>query len=177
MATILAFAGSNSSVSINLKLVKHTVNLVNDHKSQVLNLANYPFPMYSHDEEKSRGFVNSLIELKDYFKESDGVIMSVSEHNGGPSAYFKNLLDWVSRVELKFLEGKKVLLMSTSTGQRGAIGALENIEKLLPRFGAEVVATFSLPSFDANFDEHKGITDGELSKKHEAALNDFLSKL
>lgn len=177
MATILSFAGSNSSISINYKLVKHTIDLIQDHECKLINLANYPFPMYGHDEEKDKGFVNSLIELKDYFIDADAIILSVNEHNGGPSAYFKNLLDWISRVDLKFLADKKIFLMATSPGKRGAIGALESIEKLLPRFGGEVVSTFSLPSFGANFDDATGIRDEALAKQHQAALSDFLSKL
>ncbi|QWX85058.1 NAD(P)H-dependent oxidoreductase [Cellulophaga sp. HaHaR_3_176] len=177
MATILAFAGSNSSTSINYKLVNHTIDLVKEHDCKLINLANYPFPMYSHDEEKDKGFINSLIELKDYFIDADAIILSVNEHNGGPSAYFKNVLDWISRVDIKFLADKKIFLMATSPGKRGAIGALESIEKLLPRFGGEVVSTFSLPSFDANFSEANGISDAVLAKQHQNELSDFLSKL
>ena len=55
-------------------------------------------------------------------------------------------------MELKFLAGKKVLLMSTSPGRRGAASALAYTESVLPRFGAEVVSSFSFPSFNENFD-------------------------
>ncbi|WP_291869345.1 NAD(P)H-dependent oxidoreductase, partial [Maribacter sp.] len=82
MASILAFAGSNSSVSINYKLVKHTVSLAKEHSVQLLNLANCPFPMYSEDYEKENGYSNSLVEFKDDIQKSDGVIISVNEHNG-----------------------------------------------------------------------------------------------
>jgi len=60
MATILAFAGSNSSTSVNLKLVRFTTNQSEGHTIQVLNLANFPFPMYSEDYEKEHGFSNSF---------------------------------------------------------------------------------------------------------------------
>lgn len=177
MATILAFAGSNSSTSINFQLVKHTVSLIEDHKVQMLNMANYPFPMYSEDVEKKKGFSNSLVELKNDIQNADGLIISVNEHNSNPSAYFKNLLDWLSRLERKFLEDTIILLMSTSPGGRGGIGALEVTEKLLPRFGAQIITTFSLPSFHANLDSKEGITENDLADAHKKAINQFLDAI
>ncbi len=177
MSAILAFAGSNSSKSINFKLVQYTAGLIEDKEVQLLNMANYPFPMYSEDNEQEMGFSNSLVELRDDILKANGVILSVNEHNSNPSAFFKNVLDWLSRLEIKFLEDTEVILMSTSPGKRGGMGSLEIIEKLLPRFGANVCATFSLPSFYENFDSEKGITDSTLAEKHQMALNEFLSKV
>ncbi|MBM1107295.1 NAD(P)H-dependent oxidoreductase [Aurantibacter crassamenti] len=177
MATILAFAGSNSSTSVNYKLVQYTVSLLENQNVQLLNLTNYPFPMFSEDVEKEKGFSNSLVEFKGYIGQSDGLIISVNEHNGNVSAYFKNLTDWLSRLDIKFLEGKKVLLMSTSPGKRGAIGALTVTEQILPRFGAEVVATFSLPSFYDNLDADNGIVDADLATAHAQALNQFIESI
>lgn len=177
MATILAFAGSNSSTSINFKLVRFTADQMDNHKIHVLNLANFPFPMYSEDHEKKHGFLNSLVELKNDIQNADGIIISVNEHNGGLSAYFKNVIDWLSRLDRDFIRGSKILLMSTSPGKRGAFGAHEIADSMFSRFGAEIVGTFSLPSFYDNFDAENGITDEELSKKYQTALEDFVSKI
>ncbi|WP_373518631.1 NADPH-dependent FMN reductase [Pricia sp.] len=177
MATILAFAGSNSSTSINFQWVKHTVLLIEGHKIQLLDMANFPFPMYSADYEKEHGHSDALIALKDDIAKADGLIISVNEHNSNPSAYFKNLIDWLSRTERKFLNEKPILLMSTSGGKRGGAGALEVTKNLLPRFGAEIVATFPLPSFHENLVGTKGVVDPELAKAHAAALKRFLAKL
>jgi len=177
MASILAFAGSNSSTSINFKLVKHTVSLISGHETQVMNMANCPFPMYSEDHEKEKGYSNSLVELKDDIQKADGLILSVNEHNSNPSAYFKNVIDWLSRLERKFLENNKVLLMSTSGGKRGGSSALEVTKNFLPRFGAEIVTTFSLPSFHENFDVEKGILDVDLAAEHQKTIDAFLNSL
>jgi NAD(P)H-dependent FMN reductase len=133
--------------------------------------------MYSEDHEKEHGFSNSLIEIMKDIKNADGIIISVNEHNGNVSAYFKNFLDWLSRLDKNFLDGKKVLLMSTSPGKRGAIGAFEITNNILPRFGASAVMGFSLPSFYDNFDESKGITNSELSEAHKNNLNAFLAEI
>lgn len=177
MASILAFAGSNSSTSINYTLVKHTVSLTSKHEIQTMNMANCPFPMYSEDYEKEKGYSNSLVEFKNDIQKADGLIISVNEHNGNPSAYFKNLIDWLSRLERNFLDDKKILLMSTSPGKRGGIGALEVVKNILPRFGAEIVSTFSLPSFHTNFDSELGITDKNLAQEHQNAIEEFLKTL
>lgn len=178
MATVLAFAGSNSSTSINLKLVRYTVSLMAAHDVQVLNMAHYPFPMYSEDYEKENGFSNSLVELKNDIRGADGIVISVNEHNGNPSAYFKNLIDWLSRVDRDFIRGKKLLLLSTSNGKRGAIGSHEVTTNLLKnRFGAEILGSFSLPSFSSNFDTEKGITEDELGQEHKKAVSAFISKI
>lgn len=176
MSSILAFAGSNSSTSINYRLVKYTVTLIPNHSVQVLNMANFPFQMYSEDREKSEGFSNALVEFHNDIKESKGLIISVNEHNGNPSAYFKNILDWLSRLDRKFLDNKKIFLMGTSGGKRGAQGSLEVTTKLLPRFGAEIVSSFSLPLFRENF-EDEVITDKNLVQEHKEALELFLTKI
>lgn len=177
MASILAFAGSNSSTSINYKLVKHTASLVKGHQLSLMNMANFPFPMFSEDHEKEKGFSNSLIEIMKDIKNADGLIISVNEHNGNVSAFFKNFLDWLSRLDKNFLEGKKVFLMSTSPGKRGAIGAFEITNNILPRFGAAAVFGFSLPSFYDNFEDSKGITNSELSETHKTNLKAFLAEI
>ena len=177
MATILAFAGSNSSTSINFQLVRFTTAQIAGHTTQVLNLANLPFPIYSEDHEKEHGFLNSLVELKKDILNADGIVISVNEHNGGLSAYFKILIDWLSRLDRDFIRDKKVLLMSTSPGKRGAIGAHEAANKMLSRFGAEILGSFSLPSFYDNFDVEKGIIDVELSKQHQGEIATFISKI
>ncbi len=177
MASILAFAGSNSSTSINFKLVKYTASLVVEHEIRLLNMADFSLPMYSEDEERNNGFSEPLVELKGAVRKASGLIISINEHNGNPSAYFKNLIDWLSRLDKNFLEGKKVLLMSTSPGKRGAIGAHGVAGKMLTRFGAEIVAIFSLPSFQVNFEEENGITDAELSKSLQRAITDFMATI
>lgn len=177
MAKILAFAGSNSSVSINYKLVEYTTSLLSGHSVQLLNMSNFPFPMYSADYETANGYSNSLVELKNDIQKSDALIISVNEHNSNPSGFFKNLLDWLSRLDRNFLENTKVLLMSTSPGKGGAKHALSVVEQLLPRFGATITGTYSLPAFTVNFEVGKGITETELSKAHQDTLDQFLNAL
>jgi NAD(P)H-dependent FMN reductase len=177
MSNILATAGSNSSTSINFRLVQYTASLVNEKPVTTIELAGFSFPMYSEDLEKSAGIPGEVTDFRQRLQGADGLLLSVNEHNGNPSAFFKNLLDWLSRDDRRFIEGIPVLLMSTSGGKRGAVSSRDAVEQMLRRFGAEVVATFSLPGYYENFKPEEGITDPQLAASHREALNLFLSRV
>ena len=176
MAEILAFAGSNSSTSINFKLVEHTVSLIHGHDIQTLNMAEYDFPIYSEDHEAEQGFPGPLVELTEKLKNSDALVLSVNEHNGNPSAFLKNILDWLSRMDRNFLLNTKVMLMSASPGRFGGVRSLVVVEGMIPKFGGEVVSTFSLKSFNENFGE-AGILDEDMKSQHQKELDTFLNSL
>lgn len=177
MSYILGFAGSNSSTSINYKLVRYTTATLKDYQIRLTDMAFCPFPMYSEDYEKEHGFSNSLVEFKNDMQQADGIVISVNEHNGLPSAYFKNLIDWLSRVDRDFVRDKKVFLMATSNGNRGAQDALKAAVNLITRFGGNVTDTFSLPGFSDNFDAEQGILDTELAQEHRKKVAAFLDSI
>ncbi|RAR49027.1 NADPH-dependent FMN reductase [Flavobacterium lacus] len=161
MSTILAFAGSNSSTSINHALVAYLTTQLKSTSFELFKLADMDLIVYSEDEQRDNGFPSSINQIYKHIQASKGIIISVNEHNSNPSAFFKNVLDWLSRLDRKFLEDKKVFLLSASTGARGGIGALEIVEKMIPRFGGEVFGTYAFPSFKENFsiEETKIIND------------------
>jgi len=172
MKKILAFAGSNSSTSINHTLIAYIVTTIKEHKIRSIRLTDYNIPMYSEDVEKENGFPEMLNALQYQIDDADALVISVNEHNGGWSAYFKNIIDWLSRLDRNFLEGKKVLIMSTSPGKRGGASALEFSKNVLPRFGAEIIDSFSFPSFYENFSvEENKVTNETL----QLGLNEVLS--
>ena len=124
MKKIIAFAGSNSSTSINQKLVTYASTVVEGAEVKQIKLTDFPLPIFSEDLEKDSGYPEELAALHAEIKSHDALIISVNEHNGGISAFFKNILDWLSRIEYKFLEGKKILCLSASPGGRGGLTAL-----------------------------------------------------
>ena len=84
----------------------------------------------------------------------------MAENNGNYSASFKNTFDWASRINVKVFQDKPMLLMATSPGGRGGASVVEIAKNAFPRYGANVLATFSLPSFNVNFDvEQMKISD------------------
>lgn len=177
---ILCFAGSNSSKSINHKLVSFAASQIAAHEVKLIKLADFPLEMYSEDLEREKGFSVALQLLNNEIKAADALIVSVNEHNSNPSAFFKNIIDWLSRLDRSFLENKKILLMSTSNGKRGGMSSLEIIKNTLPRFKAEIIESFSFPSFSENFstEENKiinevlalGFTDVLQNFEHQISL-------
>lgn len=174
---IIGFSGSNSSTSINHRLILAAQKevLKAGHEMDVIRLTDYDIPMFGVDLEEEIGTPEGIIELKKKFEAYDGYIISTPEHNKNIPAFFKNILDWLSRTESKTMEGKPLLLMSTSPGRYGGQNAKELIQKILPYEGGEPSAEFSLPSFNHNFNtELLEITDQELNKEFKAAIAAFL---
>lgn len=171
---ILAFAGSNSSRSINQMILDFTIEKLVEHKVDMIKLTDYPLPVFGEDTERENGYPLQVQMLRNAIAAYDALIIAVNEHNGGPSAFFKNTLDWLSRFDRNFLEGKKILLMSTSRGRGGASLSLEYTKMVLPRFGGEIVEAFSIPSFNHVFDkENQSVTDEVLLMGMQEMLANF----
>lgn len=164
MKKILAFSSSNSKNSINQILVEYVAEQIMEQDVDVIKLTDYELPLFSVDLEAEIEYPVALRMLYNVLSNYDTLIISVNEHNRGPSAFFKNTIDWLSRLDIEFFKNKKVLVMSTSTGANGAKASLDYTKNvLIPRFGGEVLESFSFPSFNENFDlQTKKITDDVL---------------
>ncbi len=177
MKNILAFAGSNSSTSINFKFVSHAVSPIKDHKVELLNLKDFDIPMYSADFEEQNGIPESIVKLNEHIQNADALLISVNEHNGGLSAFFKNCMDWLSRNDRNFLKDKKLCILSTSPGRGAAQMANDYAVEILPRFGAEIVSSFALASFGHHFSEEDGITDDAQRQDFQKVLDTFVKEI
>ena len=68
--------------------------------------------------------------------------------------------------------------MSSSTGGRGAISALDFAKNTLPRFGAEIIDTFSFPKFNDHFSiEENTITENVLEESLNESIQHFVLSL
>ena len=162
---ILAFAGSNSKQSINKKLATYAAHLFVNSVVEILDLNDYELPLFSVDRENDIGYPKLAQNFLNKIADSDFIVLSLAENNGNYSSAFKNCIDWASRINPKIFQKKPMLLMATSPGARGGASVLEIAAKNLPRFDADIKATFSLPSFNENFSEEFGITNLELKNK------------
>ena len=170
MPDIIAFAGSNRSTSINKQLVTFAAQQLQKSAFQVLDLNDFPLPLYGIDLEKKEGYPEKAQEFNRLLENSDGILLSLAEHNGSYSAVFKNLFDWLSRIDKMVWKNKPMLLMSTSPGGRGGQSVREAAMAKFPRMGAEIVRDFSLPFFKENFANGK-ITKEEFLKELQEADN------
>ncbi len=171
MKNILAFTGSNSPTSINHQLLLNVTSRITEHKVELLELREMNIPIYSIVREKE-GIPQDIKLLYEKILSADALIIAVNEYNSNVSGFFKNVVDWLSRIERKFLQEKKILLMSASPGQRGGASALEYVKNQFPRFGGEIVNSFSLPKFYENFDSEKGSITNEIQ---ELGIQDIVS--
>lgn len=165
MKQIIAFAGSNSKKSINKQLAIYAANLIEDVVVEILDLNDFEVPLFGVDIEKNmQGQPENAHKLLNKIKNSDGIVLSLAEHNGAYAAVFKNIFDWMSRIESKTFFGKPMLLMATSPGARGGQSVLIIAKERFPRHDANIVGVFSLPQFEEHFSEGK-IVDEVLNKQ------------
>ncbi len=172
----IAFAGSNSKNSINKQLVTYVANKIHNEETQVLDLNDFELPLYGIDYEMEHGIPDNAQKFLNLIKASDGIILSLAEHNGNYSAAFKNIYDWMSRIDGKLWSNKPMLLMATSPGGRGGATVLEIAKNTFPRMGANIVADFSLPSFQNNFSE-KELLDSDLNDKLNNEIKNFVKAI
>lgn len=168
---VLAFATSNSSVSINRQLVEYAASLLEGCEVEFLDIHDYEMPIYRHDREEADGIPQLAHDFLARIGAADALLVSFCEHNGIYSAAFKNLFDWCSRIGRDVWQNKPMVMLATSPGAGGAGRVLALAEAAMPRFGADLKGTFSLPSFEENFDSEAGkVTAGELDEQLRAAV-------
>jgi len=166
---LLAFGASTSSTSINRQLANFAANQVADAEVTDLDLSQFSLPIYSSDEEEANGIPAYARAFKDLITSHDGIVVSLAEHNGSYAAAFKNLYDWVSRIDQSVWADKPMLLLSTSPGGRGGMTVMDAAKATFPRMGADLKASFSLPSFYDNFSP-EGIADAGLADQLTEAI-------
>ncbi|OIQ29081.1 MAG: NADPH-dependent FMN reductase [Bacteroidetes bacterium MedPE-SWsnd-G2] len=157
MKNIVAFGGSNSKKSINKDLAAHVAQQFEN--TEVLDLNDFPLPIYSIDTELEKGIPENANVFLNKIKNADGIILSLAEHNGAYSTAFKNLFDWMSRIDGKLWSNVPMLLMATSPGARGGATVLEIAKGRFPYMGGNIVADLSFPSFGQNFVNNEIVND------------------
>ena len=170
----IAFAASTSSTSITKKLVTAAASLLRDERPDavvdVLDLRDYPMPMFSEDEQREHGIPDTATLLLAEIAAADALIISLAEHNGSYAAAYKSVFDWMTRVSQRVFEGKRVLALSTSPGKRGGASVLAAFTASAPYFGAEVVGSLALPVFHEIYDESAGTITPEWQAKLRALV-------
>jgi chromate reductase len=124
MKKIIAFGASNSSRSINRQLAGWAA-AESGLEFNLLDLNDFDMPVYSIDREEQDGFPEEAVTFKKLILESDGIIISLAEHNGAYTVALKNIMDWISRLEKGIWGFKPMLILATSPGGRGAKTVLE----------------------------------------------------
>jgi len=135
---ILALAGSTRTDSFNKRLVKIAAAGARAAGAEVtlIDLRDYPLPVYDGDLETKEGLPGNARKLKDLFLANQGLLISAPEYNSSITAVLKNTIDWVSRpvpgeAPLNCFDGKVAALMSASPGALGGLRGLVHVRAIL----------------------------------------------
>ncbi len=186
---ILAFAGSTREDSFNKKLVRVAADGARRAGAEVtvIDLRDYPLPVFDQDLEAEQGLPENARRLKQLMIDHQGFLISSPEYNSSITAVLKNAIDWASRAEssdeppLSAFAGKVAVLMAASPGGLGGLRGLVHLRSILGN-----IRVLVLPEQRAVSGAHKAFAeDGSLSdpKQQEAIgglgrrLAEVLSKL
>lgn len=148
MATprILAFAGSARQDSYNKQLVRVAAAAAERAGASVtvLDLRDFPLPLFDEDLERDSGPPENAKRLKQLFLEHDGLLIASPEYNSSISPLLKNTIDWVSRPvpgepRLAAYVDKVASLMSASPGALGGLRGLVHVRSILSSIGVTVL--------------------------------------
>jgi len=138
MPKVLAFAGSLRKGSYNKKLARVAADAVaaTGVEVTVIDLADYPLPVYDGDLEEAEGLPESAVKLKELFLDHEGLLLCCPEYNSSITAALKNAIDWVSRpregeAPLACFDGKVALLLAASPGGLGGLRGLVTVRSIL----------------------------------------------
>jgi len=173
MIKIIAFGASSSKNSINKKLASFVANKIAPEEATIIDLNDFEMPIYSEDRHSDEGVPKKALEFKKIINESNGLVISLAEHNGSYTSAFKNIYDWISVIEKTVWGNKPILLMSTSDGARGGKSVLETALSRLSRQSNFDIPHFILPNFSENFSEEFGITNQTLLNELKKQIIEF----
>lgn len=178
---ILAFAGALRTQSWNKKLIREGVKAAEAAGAEVtlIDLRDYPMPLYDGDIEAAQGLPPHARELKALMVARDGFLLSCPEYNSSITAVLKNTIDWISRPQPNeprayAFKGKVCALLAASPGNLGGVRALLTVRQVLNTLGVLVLPTqFALAHAAAAFNE-----DGRLKEDgHRAAVAEVAAEL
>lgn len=179
---ILAFAGATRKDSLNKKLIKLAAAGAEKAGAEVtlIDLKDYPMPLYDGDLESASGLPEKALELKKLMAESDGFLISSPEYNSSFSAVLKNSIDWTSRpqdksdVGLSAYRGKYAGIMAVSPGPLGGLRGLYPLRELLQNIAVTVLpAMQAIGSGMTAFNDDGSLQD----EKKAAAIADIGKQL
>jgi chromate reductase len=143
---IIAFAGSTRTDSFNKKLVKIASTGATEAGADVtvVDLRDFPMPIYDSDLEQRDGLPSNARKLKDLMLTHQGFLISSPEYNSSISAVFKNTIDWASRqskeeIPLACFKNKIAGIMSASPGMLGGLRGLVHVRSILENIGVIVM--------------------------------------
>lgn len=140
---LLAFAASTRKSSVNRRLITRLAHLAGESDAEItlLDLNDFPMPLYDGDSEEVSGRPASADHLQALFASHQGLLLATPEYNGFFSPLLKNTFDWLSRPAtdgqsgMDALRGMPVGIVSASPGAMGGMRALPFVRLYLNNLG------------------------------------------
>lgn len=182
MAKILAFAGSYRKNSYNRRVLYIAIEGAREAGGDVtlLDLNDYPMPIYNLDEVEKNGFDAVALRFQDVLNEHNGFLIASPEYNGSLPGGLKNAIDWASRKNDKYgmyevFKGKTAAMITASPGQFGGLRCLGHLRGVLTVMGmkvlpAEIAVPFVVTKFDGDSAEMVDEKMKAILKHHGASL-------
>ena len=161
---LLTFAASNSKTSINKHLVQYATRLLTTELGltadvTLLDLNDFEMPIYRPDREADDGIPQLAHQFSEHITAADAIIISFAEHNGTVTAAWKNIFDWISRIDKNVWQNKPMVLLAASPGPRAGQGVLQSQIGALPFFAGDLKASVGVGNWHQVWDEdHKTLT-------------------
>jgi chromate reductase, NAD(P)H dehydrogenase (quinone) len=156
MVRVLCLAGSSRRDSLNRKLARVAATAVREAggEATLIDLGDFPMPIYHGDLEAEQGPPASARELAVLVRTHHALLIASPENNASVSALLQNTIDWLSRIkEFEVLGGRVAALVAASPGAFGGVRGLYHLRAMLNTLGCEVIATqFLLPRAHQAFD-------------------------
>ena len=181
-AKILAFAGSSRKESWNRKVLNVAVQGARDAGANVtlVNLADYPMPLYNADWHVEHGVPESMLALRKLMMDANGLLIASPEYNTSITPLLKNTIDWLSQ-DVNGESGNAPFankiggLMGASNGAFGTIRALPHVSYILSNLGVFMLPVVAVPGVSHAFDETGNMTN-ERTKKMLTGLGTRLAQ-
>jgi chromate reductase, NAD(P)H dehydrogenase (quinone) len=171
-ARILAFAGSTRKASWNRKVLDIAVAGAREAQAEVtvVNLADYPMPLYNADWHAENGVPPAMLELRVLMMAANGLLIASPEYNTSITPLLKNTIDWLSQDvngeggDAPFTD-KVGGLMGASNGAFGTIRALPHVSHILANLGVLMLPVVAVPTVAKAFDESGAMTNDRVKKR------------
>ena len=158
-AKILAFSGSSRKESWNRKVLNVAVQGARDAGAEVtvVNLGDYPMPIYDADWHEANGVPENMLKLRALMMQANGLLIASPEYNASITPLLKNTLDWLSQSVDGASGGapyanKIGALLGASAGAFGTIRALPHVSTILSNLGVFMLPVVAVPGVVQAFD-------------------------
>jgi chromate reductase len=175
---ILIFAGSTREGSLNRALARNAAIAATELRldATLLDLREYPLPLYEHDVERTTGMPRNAMSLRAQLKRHATWLIVSPDHHGSTSTLLRNVIDWAACRVVGEQPGvcfrqKTIGLLSTLNDAHHGAPGVAHLRQILTHLGASVGSgEFLIPGHPPAFDSEGNLLDGS----RRAALREFV---